>query len=325
MFKSKPLILATALWVGGTASVVAQTFPDRPVRLVVTFVPGGGADLTARVIGAKLQDMWKQSVVVENRPGAGGNIGADNVFHSPADGYSLLVVSSSHAVNAAVLEKPTFDFLKDFQPIALTTSSPVFLAVNPRVKASNLRELTALLRASPGKYAYGTCGIATTHHFAMEQYKYETKTVALHIPERGCAPAVTDVIGGQMDLVAVTMPAALAFVRNGNLRAIAVTSQARSGIAPDIPTFAESGVPELKNYAVENYYGFMVKAGTPAAIAAKLEADIRKSASDPDVQKKLQEGGMDMFVKSPAESEKLLSGDVERYKQVAKVAGIKSE
>jgi tripartite-type tricarboxylate transporter receptor subunit TctC len=302
----------------------AQDFPNKPVKIIATFPPGGGADLTARVIGQRLAEIWKQPVLVENRPGAGGNVGADAVFHSPADGYSLLLVSSSHVGNAVLLDKVTFDLLKDFAPIMMTTSSPIVIAVNPRVKANNIKDFTGLLRAQPGKIDYASCGIATTHHFAMELFKFETKTSAQHIPHR-CASAVTDAVGGQLDVIAVTLPPALPFIRQGRLRALAVTSQQRSPNAPDIPTVRESGVPELKDYAVENYYGFIAPANTPKNVLAKIENDLRTVMAETELQKKLSGAGLDVFLRSSTESATLLRSDVELYRRVAKIAGIKQE
>ena len=318
------IALAAIFLTAGTPAALAQDFPSKAVKVIVTFPPGGGADLTARVIGARLAEIWKQPVLVDNRPGAGGNVGADAVFHSPADGYTLLLVSSSHVGNAVLLEKTTFDLLKDFAPIALTTGSPIVLAVNPRVKAANLKEFTALVRAQPGKIDYASCGIATTHHFAMELYKFETKTSALHIPHR-CASAVTDAVGGQLAVIAVTLPPALPFIRQGRLRAIAVTSAQRSPNAPDIPTMQESGVPELKHYAVENYYGFLAPAGTPKTVLAKLESDIRKVMGEDEIQKKLAGAGLDTFLRTAIETGTLLRSDLELYRRVAKAAGIKQE
>jgi tripartite-type tricarboxylate transporter receptor subunit TctC len=322
LFKRLGMALA-ALLVAGAAA--AQDYPSRPVKIVVTFTPGGGADVSARMIGERLSDMWKQSVLVENRIGGGGNIGAEFVHKSPADGYTLLMLTASHTVNAALFEKPSFDLLKDFAPIGITTSSPVLIAVNNNVKANNTKELLELLRAQPGKFDYATCGIATTHHFAMELMKFETRTIALHIPHRGCAGAVSDAIGGQLQIVAVTLPAALPFVKQGRLRAIAVTSRERSPNAPDVPAVRESGVPALKDFAVENYYGFLAPGGTPKEIVSKIEADIRKVLSEPQLVNRLAAAGMDKFLLTPAETTAIMRADIERYKRVARHAGIKQE
>lgn len=306
----------------GTA--FGQDYPNKPVKVIVTFPPGGGADLTARIISTRLAEVWKQPVVVENRLGGGGNVGADSVLRSPADGYTILLLTASHVGNAAMLDKLTFDLLKDFTPVALSTTSPIMLAVNPSVKAKDLKEFIELLRANPEKMDYASCGMATTHHFSMELFKYLTKTVALHIPHR-CAQAVGEAVGGQLRAVAVTMPPALPFVRNGQLRALGVTSLKRSPNAPEVPTFAESGIPELKNFAVENYYGFAVSSATPKILIAKLEADIRKILNEPELQKKLFAAGFDVFSKSSVDSAELLRSDLDVFQRVAKTAGIKQE
>jgi tripartite-type tricarboxylate transporter receptor subunit TctC len=308
----------------GLGAAIAQDFPSRPVKVVVTFPPGGGADLTARIISTRLAEVWKQPVLVENRLGGGGNVGADHVLKSQADGYTILLLTASHIGNAAMLEKLTFDLLKDFTPVALSTTSPIMLAVNPSVKAKDLKEFVELLRANPDKMDYASCGMATTHHFSMELFKYLTKTAAVHIPHR-CAQAVVEAVGGQLRAIAVTMPPALPFVRNGQLRAIGVTSLKRSTNAPEVPTFAESGVPELKNFAVENYYGFAVSAATPKNLVSKLEADIRKVLAEPELQKKLFAAGFDIFSKSSVDSAELLRADLDVFQRVAKTAGIKQE
>ncbi len=302
----------------------AQAWPTRPVRLVATFSPGGGADLTGRIVGARLGELWKQPVMVENRPGAGGSLGAELVFRATPDGHTLLVVATTHTVNAALLSKLPFDLVRDFKPVALATSAPVALVVHPRVKASTLQEFTGLLRAQPDKLDYASCGMASTHHFAMESYKFETKTAALHIPT-SCANAVAMVIGGQLDIAAVTLATALPFVQQGKLRAIALASQARSPLAPEIPTFRDSGMPELKGYAVDNYYGFLAPLATPDRIVSKIEADVRTSLQDPDLQKRMAASGLDPFFRSAADTRKLLTADIERNRRIAAVANIKPE
>ncbi len=302
----------------------AQAWPTRPVRLVATFSPGGGADLTGRIVGARLGELWKQPVMVENRPGAGGSLGAELVFRATPDGHTLLVVATTHTVNAALLSKLPFDLVRDFKPVALATSAPVALVVHPRVKASTLQEFSGLLRAQPDKLDYASCGMASTHHFAMESYKFETKTAALHIPT-SCANAVAMVIGGQLDIAAVTLATALPFVQQGKLRAIALASQARSPLAPEIPTFRDSGMPELKGYAVDNYYGFLAPLATPDRIVSKIEADVRTSLQDPDLQKRMAASGLDPFFRSAADTRKLLTADIERNRRIAAVANIKPE
>ena len=317
------LFCSTLAAVPSTALAQAA-FPNKPVRFVATFPPGGGADLTGRILGARLGELWKQPVVIENRTGAGGSVGAELVSRANPDGYTLLLVAASHAVNAALLPKLSFDLVKDFKPVALATSAPILLAVNPRVKANTLQEFTGLLRAQPDKLDYASCGMATTHHFTMELYKFETKTSALHIPH-SCAIAVANAVGGQLDVIAVTLASALPFVQQGKLRALALSSQDRSPLAPDIPTFRDSGMPELKNFAVENYYGLLAPGATPDAVVKKVEADVRAVLQDPDLRKKLAGAGLDPFFRTGADTAKLLRADVERYRRIAGVAGIKQE
>ena len=306
------------------AQPAAQDWPLRPVRMIATFSPGGGADLTGRIVGARLGELWKQPVIIENRPGAGGSIGAEFVFRATPDGHTLLVVATTHTVNAALLAKLPFDLIRDFKPVALATSAPVALVVHPRVKAASLQEFTSLLRDQPDKLDYASCGMASIHHFAMETYKFETRTAALHVPT-SCANAVAMVMGGQLDIAAVTLATALPFVQQGKLRAIALASQTRSPLAADIPTFRESGIAELRGYAVDNYYGFLAPRATPDAVIARIENDVRLVLQDPELQKRMSASGLDPFFRSAADTRRLLAADIERNRRVAVAASIKPE
>ncbi len=312
---------------GASLAAHAQStgFPNKTVRVMVTFTTGGAADITARIIGDQLAKMWNQQVVVENRIGAGGNIGVEAVYRSTSDGYNLLLASNTHAINQALYTKLPFDLVKDFAGLGLTTSTPIVLAVNPRVPAKNLREFTAMLRDKPGKADYATCGVATAHHFAMELYKYATRTFAVHIPHRGCSPAVTDAVGGQVDVVVASLAAVLPFAKQDKLRILALTTRDRSPTVPDLPTFRESGLPELKDYAVENYYGVMAPVGIPKDIAARIEGDIRKVTAMPDVRSRFNAAGLDMFPGSGEQMITLLRSDIQKFKQAIDVAGIKPE
>jgi tripartite-type tricarboxylate transporter receptor subunit TctC len=312
------------LLAGLVCSAFAQDYPSRPVKVIVTYPPGGGADVTARIVGQRLSELWKQPVLIENKPGGGGNVGADFVYHAQADGYTLLLVSASQVGNAALLEKTTFDLVSDFVPIGLVSSSPIVIAVNNRVKANTFKEFIALLKSEAGKMDYASCGIATTHHFAMELLKYQTGTKAQHIPYK-CASAVNDLLGNQLDVIAVTLPPALPFIQQGKMRALAVTSAKRSPNAPSIPTVSESGMAELKDYAVENYYGLVAHAGTSKALMKKLEADIKAVSLDPAIQNKLAGAGLDTFYKTPEQTLSLLSSDIDFYKKMSKIANIKQE
>jgi tripartite-type tricarboxylate transporter receptor subunit TctC len=307
------------------ASARADTFPAKPVKVIVTFTVGGAADLTARLIGDRLGDMWKQQVVVENRIGAGGRIGVEAVHRSPPDGYTLLLFSNTHVINQALYKDQGFDLLKDFTPLGLTTSTPMVLAVNPRLPIKSVKEFTELLRRQPGKIDYATCGIATAHHFAMELYKHATHTFAVHIPHRGCTPAVADAVGGQIDVVVASLAAVLPFARQGKLRVLGLTSEKRSPSAPELPTFRESGVPELKDFAVENYYGFMAPSGIPREVAAKIEADIRQVLATPEFVTRLSNAGLDLFQYNAQQMTMLVRADLDTFSRAIALANIKPE
>jgi tripartite-type tricarboxylate transporter receptor subunit TctC len=319
--------LGFALLVSLAASLCfAQgSYPSKPVRIVVTFTPGGAADFTARLIADKWSELWREQVIVENRTGAGGNIGAEAVHKAPADGHTLLLVASAHAFNAALYPKLPFDILKDFVPLGLATSTPMALAVHPRVAVADLKEFTGLLQARPHQISYATCGVATAHHFAMELYKFQTKTDALHVPYRGCGPAVVDAVGGQIDIVMSSLTTVLPHAKAGKLRTLAITSANRSASAPEIPTFRESGVPALKDYAVEVYYGLMTRTGTPPDVVARLQGDLRKVIAMPDFTQRISVAGIDMFPKSAPEMAAIMSADVVRFRDVIREAGIRPE
>jgi tripartite-type tricarboxylate transporter receptor subunit TctC len=317
--------LVGALLALAAASAVAQDWPAKPVRFVVTFTQGGAADLTARILADRLAEVWKQQVVVENRGGGNGTVGVEAVQRSPADGYTFLLLANTHVINMALLPKLSYDLFRDFAPVLMTTAAPLMLAVNPRVRASNVAEFTQELRARPGKLDVATCGIATAHHFAMEMYKHATRTFAVHIPHRGCSPAVVDTVSGVVDMVMVSLPAGLPFVRQGKLKAIAITSKERSPSAPEIPTFRESGLKELADFEVENYYGLMAPAGTPREILARVEADVRRVLALPEVRTRLGGAGLDPFVLAPEQMVATMRADVEKFKRAIAVAGIKPE
>jgi tripartite-type tricarboxylate transporter receptor subunit TctC len=315
--------IALALAMG---SALAQDYPSRPVKLIVTYTPGGGADTTGRVFAERLSDLWKQQVIVENRPGAGGSIGAEVVHKSPPDGYTLFLATNTHIINQVVYPKLPFDFTKDFTPIAIVTNGPMVIAVNPsQVQAKDLKELVAMLKKAPGKFSYASCNVASPHHFGMEMFKHATGIDALHIPHKGCGPAVTDTVAGHIGIVVATLPPAVPFFKQGRLRPIALLSQERSASAPEIPTVRESGIPELKDFSLESYYGFMAPPGTPEAIARKVEADVLRIANNPDVRKRLEGAGMDVFIRDSKSMMTLIRADYEKYAKAAKAANIRAE
>lgn len=303
-----------------------QDYPSRPVRLVVTFTPGGGADTTARVFAERLSDLWKQQVFVENRPGAGGSIGAEAVHKAAPDGYTLFLATNTHIINQVVYPKLPFDFMKDFTPIAIVTNGPMVIAINPsQVSAKDTKEFVAMLKGAPGKYSYASCNVASPHHFGMEMLKHAMSIDALHVPHKGCGPAVTDAVAGHIGIVVATLPAAMPFFRQGRLRPIALLSAERSPSAPDIPTVRESGIPELKDFSLESYYGFMAPPATPAAIASKVEADVLKLAAQPELRQRLEGAGMDLFVRDSKDMMMLIRADYEKYAKAARAANIRAE
>jgi tripartite-type tricarboxylate transporter receptor subunit TctC len=306
----------------------AQDFPSRPVKIVATFTPGGAADATARLFAEKLSVLWKQPVYVDNRVGGGGSIGADAVFRAPADGYTLLLATNTHVINQVLLKNLPYDFTKDFAPLGLVTSTATLLAVTPSIKASNLKEFTEMLRASPGKYQYSACNIASPQQFAMEMYKHALNLEAQNIPYRGCTPAIADAMGGQIKIVMASVAAMSSFVKQGSLKPIAVMSSKRSPTLPDVPTARESGIPELANLSLDNYYGFMAPRGTPPAVQKKIESDIMtvaKTFNEPDMKVRLEAAGLEPFVLNSTDMMKLIRADAVKLAATAKQANIQAE
>lgn len=307
----------------GMSSAGAQEFPSRPVKIVVTFTPGGAADVTARIFAERLATLWNQAVVVDNRPGAGGSIGAELVFRAPPDGYTLLLATNTHIINHVLIPKLAFDYTKDFTPLGLVTSAPMVLAVNPSVPAKNLKELTQLLKSSPGKYPFASCNMASPHHFAMAIYLSTMNLESTHVPYKGCTPAVTDTLAGQVNIVAASIPAVVAFAKQGTLRPIALLSSKRSPAMPDVPTVSESGIAELKNFSLDNYYGFMAPPGLPPALQKKMEADIRTVAGAPDIRARFEGAGLELSVLNSTDMMTLIRNDAKKYAAAARQANIK--
>jgi tripartite-type tricarboxylate transporter receptor subunit TctC len=319
------LLMVGALSLAAVSQEKVSEFPSKPVKIIVTFTPGGAADVTARIFAEKLAALWKQGVIVENKAGAGGSIGAEFVYRSPADGYTLLLATNTHIINQVLIPKLAFDFTKDFVPLGLVTSAPMLIAVNPQLKVNNLQELTKLIKAEPGKHAYAACNMASPHYFAMAIYMNTMKLEATNIPYKGCTPAVADTLGGQVNIVAASIPAVVSFIKQGTLHPIALLSSKPSPALPGVPTMAESGVADLKNFSLDNYYGFMAPMGTPAALQKKLEEDIKSIALLMETKTKLEVAGLEPFVLNSTEMMKLIRSDEQKYAQAAKQSNIKAE
>ena len=317
------LVLATLAWAGN--SMAQSGFPNRPIRIIVPYTAGGSADFMARLIGQRLTDAWGQQVLVENRGGAGGNLGMEAAQKSPADGYTLVMVNNSQAINESLYSKLPFDLKKDFAPVMMVASSPMVLAVHPRVTANTVAEFDALVRAQPGKFSYGSCGVGTPMHLAGELYKFLTHSFIVHVPYRGCSPATLDTIGGQLDAVFATTATVLPQIRAGKLKAIALTTARRTAAAPEIPTFRESGIAALKDYEVDNWYGLMAPAGAPRENLARLEHEIRRILALPDVKARMEAIGIEPYVTGPDELMSLLRADIDKFQKVVKFANIKGD
>ena len=313
--------LASLLFVAGSIGAlsgmaqanVASTFPQKPIRLVVTFPAGGGTDALARVIGTDISKSLGQPVVVANRPGASGNIGAEFVAKSPADGYTLLIVNSSFAINPSVFKKLQFDPKSDFSAVISFASVPSVIAVPYQSKIRTFQELlTAGKSSTPPSYA--SCGNGTPQHLAGELLKISAKMDMLHVPYKGCAPAIADVLGGQADVSVNTLTNTVPYLKSNKLRALAVTSQARSPFLPDVPTVSELGVP---GYDVDQWFGILAPAHTPPEIVQKLNAEIAKTIAKPEIKASLAQLGFATGTSTPAEFQKLVTSDIDRWQKFA--------
>lgn len=298
-------------------------YPSKSVRLIVPFSAGGASDIMGRLLGQKLSETWGRQVIVENRPGAGGNIGMEAVSRAAPDGYTLVLMNNAAASNAALNPKLSFDVLRDFVPIALVASTPMVLVANPGVPAKSLAELTSLLKRSPGKYTYGSCGLGGPQHFATELYKYRTGAFIVHAPYRGCSQAAADILGSQIELAMLSTSVAIPHVKTGKMQAIATTAAKRLPSAPDIPTFRESGIDTLKDYDFDIWYGMMAPAGTPKEIIAKIQADVMAILKKPDTMQAMAGAGIESLTGDGDDLLALYKTDVEKSQIVVKFANIK--
>jgi len=302
------------------AYAVAADYPSRPIRLIVPFAPGGGNDTVARLVGQGLSAELGQPVVVDNRPGAGGIVGAEAAAKAPADGYTLFLGGvGSHAINPNLHANLSYDPVKDFAPISLIASAPLVLVVHPSVRANSVRELIALARAEPARLNYASNGNGSSSHLAAVMFASMTGVDMVHVPYKGLSPALSDLLSGQVQLMFSSVVAIVPHVKAGKLRALAVSSRERLSLLPDLPTIAEAGVP---GYETSSWYGILAPAGTPAEIVTRLNAALVKVVSQPDVRKALAQEGADPVGNSPAafgafiRSERQRLGDVIRQAKV---------
>ena len=301
----------------------AQTYPAKPIRLMVPFPPGGSTDIVARIVAQKLGAQLGQNLVIENRGGAGGTLGTAVVAKAPADGYTLVVgTTSTHVVAPSVYQKLEYDPVKDFAPISLIAVTPYLLVVNPSVQAKTVKELVGLMKAQPGKLNYASAGVGSTTHLAMEMLKSASGTYALHIPYNGNGPAGTAVIAGQVEILFGSLPAVLPHVRSGRVRAIAVGTPKRSPSLPEVPTVAESGYP---GFDASLWLAFMAPAGTPAPIVERLHKEIVAAVHSKETSESLDKNGAEPLTSTPAELAAMIRDGVAKYARVVKAAGVKAE
>jgi tripartite-type tricarboxylate transporter receptor subunit TctC len=305
------------------AAASAQGYPNKPLRMIVGFSPGGGTDIVARVIGAKLQEWYKEAVVVENRPGATGTIGADFVAKSAPDGYTLIMGHvNSHGIAPNLFAKLPYDAIRDFAAVAYVGYVPNVLAVHPSVPARSVRELVALAKNKPGAMNYASSGNGSTQHLAGEMFKQLTGTDIVHIPYKGSGDAIKDLLAGTVNMNFDTMPPVLSHIQSNRLRGLAISTPKRLAQLPDVPTFDEEGI---KGFDVTNWYGVMAPGGTPREIVQKLNADINKAMQVPEVRARLEAVGTQLREQSAAEFDAFMKAEVAKYAKLIKAANIRIE
>jgi tripartite-type tricarboxylate transporter receptor subunit TctC len=299
----------------------AQEYPSRPVRIVAGFAAGGGVDITARLIGQRLADRLGQSFVIENRPGAGGNIGTEAVVNAAPDGYTLLLSTVPNAVNASLYEKLNFNFLRDTVPVAGIIRVPMVILLNPQVPATTVPEFVAYAKANPGKLNMASAGNGSAPHMAGELFKMMAGVNLIHIPYRGQGPALTDLLGGDVQVLFATAPGTGDYIKTSRLRALAVTSALRAEVLPELPTVADF----VPGYEASQWYGLSAPKNTPAEIIARLNREINAGFAEPAMKARLAAIGGEPLPGSPAEFGRLIAEETEKWGKVVRAAGIKPE
>jgi tripartite-type tricarboxylate transporter receptor subunit TctC len=319
---SARIVLAALLWSAAIFPAAAQPYPAKPIRIIVPFPAGGIADVYARLIGARIGESWGQPVVVENRTGAGGNIGADAVAKSPPDGYTIAMGSlGTHAVNVSLFAKMPYDPVRDFAPIAHVLEAEGLLVVHPSVAAQNVAELIGLLRAKPGAMTYASAGMGTASHLAGELFKVLAKVDMVHVPYKGNVPAITDLLAGQTALLFATMPTVLPHAKAGKLRALATIGAARAAAAPELPTVAET----LPGFEVNNWIGLFAPAGTPADIVQRWNAEVLRTMQSPQIQARLPAEGARFIPTTPEQFGAFVKAEIAKWAPVVKASGARVE
>jgi tripartite-type tricarboxylate transporter receptor subunit TctC len=300
----------------------AEPYPVKPIRIVIGFSPGGPTGTAARLVGQKLTEHWGQQVIVEARPGAGGNIAAEYVARAAPDGYTLLLPAFAHAVNPSLFSQLPFDTLKDFAPVALFSSAPNVLVVHPLIHARSVSELIALAKAAPGQLTYGSAGNGTASHLAGELLNMTAGTDITHVPYKGSAPASAELLGGHISAAFPGVAIALPHSRAGRMRALAITSLRRSKQMPEVPTMSEAG---LKGYEVVSWYGLLAPAGTPGEVVQRLNAEVNRATQEPDAIERLASFGAEAVQATSAEFGEFIRNEIAKWAKVTKAAGLRAD
>lgn len=314
------VVLLVAVLLTSADASLAQSYPDKPIRIVVTFPAGGPTDAVARPISQSLSSTWGQPVIIDNRGGAGGIVGTEIVAHSAPDGYNLLIgTAGGMSINPSLHAKLSYDPFKDFAPISMLVINPQILVAHPALAASNVRELVALAKSKPGQLNFASSGTGTATHLGLELFKAATGINVVHVPYKGGAPALTDLIAGQVQLLFISIPSVMPQVKAGRLKALAVSSARRSLSAPDVPTVAESGYP---GFEYVNWNALFAPAATPRAIISKLNTEVVKIMRDPDLAQKLVSQGAEPAPGTPEQLAQYMRVDFDRWRKVIRAAGI---
>jgi tripartite-type tricarboxylate transporter receptor subunit TctC len=315
------LVACLVALIGFSEQSAAQTFPAKPVKLVVPFPPGGPLDAVGRAIADKLSQQWNQPVVVDNKPGAGGNIGADFVAKSAPDGYTVVMGAlSTHAVNPSLYPTMPYDAVKDFAPITLVAVTPNVLVVNPSLPVNSVKDLIAYAKANPGKLSFGSGSTGSAGHLAGELFKVDTGIDMVHVPYKGGAPAMQALLAGDTQLMFDNLANSMPQVKAGKLRALAVTTSQRSKLAPELPTMAEAGVP---GFDISTWFGLLAPAGTPPAVIAKWNADVTRILEAPEMRERLAAQGAEALPTTAAQFGAFIAAELTKYARIVKASGAK--
>jgi tripartite-type tricarboxylate transporter receptor subunit TctC len=313
-------LLALAIAIAGASAAKAETYPERPIRLIVPFAAGGTADIIARIVGAKLSEIAGSKVVVENRGGAGGIIGTETTVQAPGDGYTLLIQSGSITYDPSLHDKLPYDTMKDLAPVAIIGTTPNLLVVTPSFPARSAHDLIRMAREKPGSITYGTGGVGSSSHLAVALLSLLSGAEFNHVPYKGAGPALADVVAGHVDFTVATMPAAIAQVRSGGLRALGISSRTRSPELPDLPTIAETGLP---GYEYVAWFGVFAPGTTRPELVARINALLREALNSPDMRDRLRIQGVEPQIQSPDQFRETVRSEIERWAPIIERSGIK--